>query len=132
MDGSSPAIPSSAPRHVFAYGSLVDPQCLDQVLGHRHAGERLAAQLVGYARITTDAYPFPYIVAAQGRSVEGILIMDLTLYDIQALDRYEEVDKGIYERRPVEVEVWGCGPRTMHLQAQTYVAGPALIASTNG
>jgi len=80
----------------------------------------------------TAAYPFPYIVAAGGRSVDGVLIMDLTAYDIQALDRYEEVDKGIYERRPVEVEVWGCGPRTMHLQAQTYVAGPALVASTSG
>ena len=132
MDGSSPAIHGSAPQHVFAYGSLVDPECLDQVLGHRHAGERLAARLVGYERITTAAYPFPYIVAARGRWVDGALIMDLTAYDIQALDRYEEVDKGIYERRPVEVEVWGCGPRTMHLQAQTYVAGPALVASTSG
>jgi hypothetical protein len=132
MDGSFPAIHSSAPRHVFAYGSLVDPGCLDQVLGHPHTGERLAARLVGYERITTDAYPFPFIVAAQGRSVDGVLITDLALYDIQALDRYEEVDRGIYERRPVEVEVWGCGPRTMHLQAQTYVAGPALIASTDG
>jgi gamma-glutamylcyclotransferase (GGCT)/AIG2-like uncharacterized protein YtfP len=131
MDGSFPAIHSSAPRHVFAYGSLVDPRCLDQVLGHPHTGERLAARLVGYERITTDAYPFPFIVAAQGRSVDGVLITDLALYDIQALDRYEEVDRGIYERRPVEVEVWGCGPRTMHLQAQTYVAGPALVASTD-
>ncbi len=129
MDGSPPAIHSSAPQHVFAYGSLVDPECLDQVLGHRHAGERLAARLEGYERITAAAYPFPYIVAAGSRSVDGVLIMDLTAYDIQALDRYEEVDKGIYERRPVEVEVWGCGPRTMHLQAQTYVAGPALVAS---
>ena len=132
MDGSSPAIHCSAPQHVFAYGSLVDPECLDQVLGHRHAGERLAARLVGYERIITAAYPFPYIVAAGGRSVDGVLIMDLTPYDIQALDRYEDVDKGIYERRPVEVEVWGCGPRTMHLQAQTYVACPALVASTSG
>lgn len=130
MDGSAPAIHSSAPQHVFVYGSLVDPECLDRVLGQRHAGERLAARLEGYERITTAAYPFPYIVAAPGRSVDGVLIMDLTPYDIQALDRYEEVDKGVYERRPVEVEVWGCGPRTMHLQAQTYVAGLALVAST--
>ena len=83
------------------------------------------------SRETADR-SLPYIVAAGGRSVDGVLIMDLTAYDIQALDRYEEVDKGIYERRPVEVEVWGCGPRTMHLQAQTYVAGPALVASTSG
>jgi gamma-glutamylcyclotransferase (GGCT)/AIG2-like uncharacterized protein YtfP len=127
-----PAAFSSASQHVFAYGSLVDPRCLDEVLGHRHAGERLAARLEGYERIVTAAYPFPYIVAAQGRSVDGVLLMDLSAYDIHALDRYEEVERGIYERRLVEVEVWGCGPRILHLQAQTYVAGPGLVASNSG
>ena len=118
----------STGQHVFAYGSLVDPGCLDEVLGHRHVGERLAARLDGYARITTAAFPFPYIVVEQGRSVGGGLLMDLSAYDIQALDRYEDVEQGIYARRRVEVEAWGCGPRPRLFEAETYLAGPQLIA----
>jgi hypothetical protein len=121
----------STSQHVFAYGSLVDPRCLDDVLGHRHAGERLPARLNGYERISAPDYAFPYIVAAEGRSVEGVLVMDLSPYDIEALDRYEEVGQGVYEREAVEVEVWGCGPRTLRLQAQTYVAGAHLAAATS-
>lgn len=132
MHDPLPAAFSSDSQHVFAYGSLVDPRCLDEVLGHRHAGERLAARLDGYERMVTAACPFPYIVAAPGQSVDGVLLMGLSAYDIHALDRYEEVERGIYERRLVEVEVWGCGPRTLHLQAQTYVAGPGLVASSSG
>jgi gamma-glutamylcyclotransferase (GGCT)/AIG2-like uncharacterized protein YtfP len=114
---------------LFAYGSLVDPACLDEVLGHRHAGERLPARLDGFERIATSAYPFPYIVAAPGRCVEGVLLMDLSLQDVAVLDRYEEVDEGIYQRQLVEVEAWGCAPETLRLQAHTYVAGPVLIAA---
>jgi gamma-glutamylcyclotransferase (GGCT)/AIG2-like uncharacterized protein YtfP len=121
---------NSLTPHLFAYGSLVDPACLGEVLGHRHAGERIAARLDGFERIATDAYPFPFIVAAPGRSVDGVLLMDLSLQDVAALDRYEEVDQGTYQRQIVEVEAWGCGPRTRRLQAHTYVAGPALIATT--
>src|SRR5437762_3571901 len=94
-------------HHVFAYGSLVDPHCLDDVLGHTHHGERLAARLVGYERVTATTYPYPFIVAISGATVEGVLVMDLSPYDLQALDRYEEVDAGTYRRELVEVETWG-------------------------
>jgi gamma-glutamylcyclotransferase (GGCT)/AIG2-like uncharacterized protein YtfP len=117
-------------RHVFAYGSLVEPRCLDDVLGHVHPGERLQARLEGYRCVTTCAYPYPYIVTAHGRFVDGVLVMDLTPHDLQLLDRYEEVDAGMYYRELVEVEAWGCGPRSMRHQAYTYVAGPGLMAST--
>jgi hypothetical protein len=121
--------PGSSTRHLFAYGSLVDPLCLDEVLGRRHGGERLRARLDGFERISSAGYPFPYIVAAHGRWVDGVLLTDLSADDVEALDRYEEVDQGMYQRQRVEVEAWGCGPRTLRLQAHTYVAGPALIAS---
>jgi gamma-glutamylcyclotransferase (GGCT)/AIG2-like uncharacterized protein YtfP len=130
MGTSQPAGGNSPPQHVFAYGSLVDPGCLDEVLGHPHAGERLPARLEGYERITTAAYPFPYIVAARGKWVDGVLVMDLDRDDLLALDEYEEVDKGIYARERVQVEAWGRGPRSLRLQALTYVAGPGLLAST--
>jgi gamma-glutamylcyclotransferase (GGCT)/AIG2-like uncharacterized protein YtfP len=121
-----------ATEHVFAYGSLVDPLCLDDVLGHRHQGERLRARLDGYRRISTLAYEFPFIVAAPGSSVEGVLLMDLSPADMRTLDRYEEVDTGTYARERVEVEVWGCGPRTLRVQAYAYVGGPELVAATPG
>jgi gamma-glutamylcyclotransferase (GGCT)/AIG2-like uncharacterized protein YtfP len=122
---------ASPPQHLFAYGSLVDPRCLDDVLGHPHPGERLAARLDGYERVTASAYPYPFIVASPDGSVNGVLVMDLTPCDMQALDRYEEVQTGVYARRLVEVEAWGCGPRALRLQAHTYVAGPVLIPSTS-
>lgn len=121
----------SSIRHLFAYGSLADPRRLDDVLGHRHRGERLRARLDGFERITTAAYPFPYIVAAHGRSVDGVLLMDLSSDDLEALDRYEETDQGTYQRQSVDVEAWGCGSQTLRLQAHTYVAGAALMASIN-
>jgi gamma-glutamylcyclotransferase (GGCT)/AIG2-like uncharacterized protein YtfP len=119
-----------APERLFAYGSLVEPGCLDGVLGYRHLGERLRARLTGFQRITSATYPYPYIVEATGQYVDGVLLMDLSPSDMQVLDRYEEVDAGIYRRQLIEVETWGCGPQPMRLKAHAYVAGPALIAST--
>lgn len=117
--------------HLFAYGSLTDPRCLDTVLGHRHLGERLAARLTGFERITSSTYPYPFIVSADdGHAVAGVLIMDLDADDLAALDRYEEVDEGVYQRTQVDVETWGCGPRTAHVPAYVYVAGAALREST--
>jgi gamma-glutamylcyclotransferase (GGCT)/AIG2-like uncharacterized protein YtfP len=112
--------------HVFAYGSLVDPRCLDAVLGHPHLGERLAARLAGFLRITSSTYPYPFLVAAESHAVDGVLIMELTAADLAALDRYEEVDSGVYQRRQVRVETWGCGPRSMYYPAFVYVGGVAL------
>jgi hypothetical protein len=117
-------------RHLFAYGSLTQPNVLDAVLGHGHARERLAARLAGYRRVTNDAYPYPYIVSAPGCVVDGVLLLDLSVHDLQELDRYEEVDAGFYCREFVEVEAWGCGPRPMRLQAFTYTAGPGLVATS--
>jgi gamma-glutamylcyclotransferase (GGCT)/AIG2-like uncharacterized protein YtfP len=112
-----------ASRHLFAYGTLVDPACLDAVLGHKHGGERLAARLPGYRRLTRPTFPYPFIVEAQGSCVEGVLVMDLSPYDMQVLDRYEEVEAGVYRREPVQVEAWGCGPSPMRVRAEAYVAG---------
>jgi gamma-glutamylcyclotransferase (GGCT)/AIG2-like uncharacterized protein YtfP len=122
--------PSTSAKHVFAYGTLVDPRCLEDVIGHQHLGERLAARLEGYSRVTSESYPYPYIVEAGDAAVDGVLVMDLSALEILALDRYEEVDSGIYRRELVEVEAWGSGPRLLRLQAFAYIAGPALLGST--
>ena len=121
---------SEGTRHLFVYGSLVEPTGLDEVLGHRHLGERLAARLADFRRVVRPTYPYPFIVAEAGASVDGVLVMDLTPYDLQVLDRYEEVEFDVYRREPVEVEAWGCGARPIYVRADAYVAGPALRAST--
>jgi gamma-glutamylcyclotransferase (GGCT)/AIG2-like uncharacterized protein YtfP len=122
-----PACVESATEHrLFAYGTLVDPRCLDDVLGHRHTGERLRARLTGYQRVASEGYPYPFIVATHGGVVDGVLVLDLTPYDLAVLDRYEEIGEGVYRRELVEVEAWGCGPSTWHMQAFTYVAGAVL------
>jgi len=118
-------------RNVFAYGTLIEPGLLDTVLGHKHLGERLAARLVGYERISVPSYAYPYVVLRPGVSVDGVLLMDLSAYDMQALDRYEEVESGVYRRETVEVEAWGCGPRPIFVQADVYAAGQQLLASTD-
>jgi gamma-glutamylcyclotransferase (GGCT)/AIG2-like uncharacterized protein YtfP len=116
--------------HVFAYGTLIQAGCLESVLGHKHVGERLAARLVGYRRVSRPTYPYPYVVPAPGACVDGVLLMGLSPYDMQALDRYEEVDSGVYRREAVEVEAWGCGPRPIRVHAHVYAAGQQLLAST--
>jgi gamma-glutamylcyclotransferase (GGCT)/AIG2-like uncharacterized protein YtfP len=130
MSGAESPVAETSTHHLFVYGSLVDPRCLDGVLGHAHQGERLEARLSGFQRVRMPEYGYPFAVAETGAWVDGVLVMDLTAYDMQALDRYEEVDAGTYERRLVEVEAWGCGPRAIHVQAYTYVAGRALVALT--
>ena len=122
--------PTPTRSHLFVYGSLVEPRCLDEVLGRRHTEERLRARLAGYRRVSTSAYPYPFIVVAPEACVDGILVMDLTPSDLEVLDQYEEVATGTYTRIGVEVEAWGCGPRTMRIPAHAYVAGADLIRST--
>jgi hypothetical protein len=129
MYSSAPESPAEVPQHVFAYGTLVDPRRLDEVLGHKHRGERLAARLDGYRRVMSASYPYAFILEAQGRFVDGVLLMDLSPYDLQVLDRYEEVERGMYQRQLVEVAAWGCGPRPLRLYAHAYVAGPALAST---
>ncbi len=120
-----------ATTHLFVYGTLVDPSCLDRVLGHRHAGERLAARLAGYERTNVPASEDTIIVPTPGAWVDGVLLMDLSPRDMQALDRYEEVESGIYRRDIVEVEAWGCGPRPISVRANVYAAGEQFEASTS-
>jgi gamma-glutamylcyclotransferase (GGCT)/AIG2-like uncharacterized protein YtfP len=109
--------------HLFVYGSLTNPRRLDEVIGHVHPGERLRARLHGYQRQQRPDEAYPFVVPAPGAWTDGVLILDLSEADARAIDAYEEVDQRRYRREPVLVEVWGCGPGTPSLAAETYVAG---------
>ena len=111
---------------MFAYGTLVAPECLDEVLGHKHFGERLAARLEGFRRVESSTYEYPYIVPAVGHAVDGVLLMDLSPDEVQTLDRYEEVGAGVYRRETVDVTAFGCGSQPARITAVAYVAGEAL------
>jgi gamma-glutamylcyclotransferase (GGCT)/AIG2-like uncharacterized protein YtfP len=124
----SPPAEEIAGRHLFVYGSLVDPRRLREVLGHPPSGEVLRARLRGYRRVLTPAYEYSFVIEDAEASVDGHLVMDLSVAELQCLDAYEDVAEGVYCRVPVEVEVWGCGPRSATLRAETYAAGPVLRA----
>ena len=127
MSAHLPAVvDASTSGRLFVYGTLADPSCLDAVLGHRHLGERLRARLSGYQRRVDEGYAYAFIVAADREVVDGVLLLDLSPQDLLTLDRYEDVEEGVYQRKLVEVEAWGCGPGTPRLLAYTYIAGPAL------
>jgi gamma-glutamylcyclotransferase (GGCT)/AIG2-like uncharacterized protein YtfP len=111
--------------HLFVYGTLARPGVLERVLGHPHGGERLRAQLLDFERVVTPAYPYPFLRPKQGTRTDGLVILDLSAEDFQALDEYEDVETGLYQRVSVEADVWGCGPGLPRLPAETYVAGPA-------
>ena len=120
--------PARLCHRLFVYGTLVDPARVDEVLGHRHRGERLRARLSGYHRVVTERYPFPFIVATEGGVVDGVVLEDLSPDDLRVLDSYEEVDEGVYCRALADVEVWGCGPSTPRRTHRPTRAGPTLAA----
>jgi gamma-glutamylcyclotransferase (GGCT)/AIG2-like uncharacterized protein YtfP len=125
---TSSTVPGAKGEHLFVYGTLVEPAKLDEVLGHRHLGERLRARLPGYRRLARVSEEFPYaiILPSPGDAVDGILVLDLSAADLVVLDEYEEVGQGTYARTRVAVEGWGCGPHPMSIEAHTYVAGVEL------
>lgn len=111
---------------MFVYGTLLEPARLEAVLGHAHRGERLRARLHGYRRVHSAEYAYPFIVPSPGQAVDGVLVLDLSVADLAALDAYEDVAEGVYERRREVVEAQGCGPRPLRFEADVYVAGVEL------
>ena len=113
----------SAPVRLFVYGSLMDRTTLGRVLGRPYRGEQLRARLPGHARRHDPGYDYPLLFPDPSASTDGLLLLDLTESDLPALDAYEDVAEGAYERQPVEVEAWTCGPTPLLIEAQTYLAG---------
>ncbi|WP_136717394.1 gamma-glutamylcyclotransferase family protein [Halorientalis salina] len=79
---------------VFVYGTLADPEQADQFLySFEYVGDVV---LSGLHRVA-GTYP----TLAPGGSVEGRL---LRTTDVEMLDRYEGVDRGLYVRVSVPLE----------------------------
>lgn len=97
---------------IFVYGTLTDPETAGSVLDEfEFAGE---ATLVGLHRVDGE-----YPTLAPGGRVDGrILVTD----DIESLDRYEGVDRGLYLRVPIPVD-----SGEDHDHVETYVGDPSRL-----
>jgi gamma-glutamylcyclotransferase (GGCT)/AIG2-like uncharacterized protein YtfP len=77
----------SAAKNLFAYGTLMWPEVLEQVVGRRLSGE--FAVLSGYRRLRVKGESYPVIVPSAADSVEGIMYRGLNAREIRRLDLFE-------------------------------------------
>ncbi|WP_306053527.1 gamma-glutamylcyclotransferase family protein [Natronococcus wangiae] len=116
MDAERPSV------YVFVYGTLTDPNRVEAVLGAipdaRYELESDAA-LEGLRRVEGE-YP---TLAPDGR-VEGRLLA-VDERGLEALDRYEGVDHGLYERIAVP-----CADENVDDSAWIYVGDPDRLGVT--
>lgn len=93
----------------FFYGTLMDADVLEAVLGRRvaltHAND---AVLRGYRRVYRLGATYPVIVADGDATVDGKLVRGLTAAEKRSLDRFEGADYrpvtlAVYTRHETEV-----------------------------
>ena len=114
-------MPRQAVRPLFVYGSLRDPRVRARLLGDRPALTTSPAILRGHRRQWVPGFEYPFVVpAAPDDRVDGELILGLQPSDYVILDRYEDLDDGLYARAAVTVET-PHGPA----EAWTYLKGQA-------
>jgi gamma-glutamylcyclotransferase (GGCT)/AIG2-like uncharacterized protein YtfP len=102
---------------LFVYGSLLDPARREEIIGRRV--DIMPATLrdyeVGRAR-------YFYICKSEGISTPGLLLLNLTSRDFEALDCYEETPR-LYTREKVEVFDDGGHP----VRCWTYLPTPLTL-----
>lgn len=113
--------------YVFVYGTLTDPERVDEVLETGTAAFAGAATLEGLHRV--DGH---YPTLAPGGLVEGRLL-EVDDHALRRLDRYEGVDSGLYIRVTVpfestdgEAAVYVGEPSRLDLEDVDWPAGPTF------
>ena len=94
---------------VFVYGTLTDPSTAGRVLDRYEYRGR--ATIDGVHRVDGE---YPTLVP--GGACDGRL---LSTRDVEGLDRYEGVDRGLYVRRSVSVDGGGT--------VECYIGDPAAL-----
>jgi gamma-glutamylcyclotransferase (GGCT)/AIG2-like uncharacterized protein YtfP len=89
--------------HLFVYGTLTEPACVERVTGRRFASR--AATLHGWIR-TMGADGYPVIHPSPGAVVDGKVLDGLDADALRALDAYEDEGR-LYLRREVTVVAGG-------------------------
>jgi gamma-glutamylcyclotransferase (GGCT)/AIG2-like uncharacterized protein YtfP len=72
---------------VFAYGTLLLPEVMEAVTGHRFAGR--PARLAGFARRRLAGRSFPGLIERAGAETAGVLYEGVDAESLAALDRFE-------------------------------------------
>ena len=72
---------------LFVYGTLRDPDLLAGVLGRPAHG--LAASAPGFAAVHYPGRIYPALVRRPGGGAEGLVLTDLTRFEIDLLDAFE-------------------------------------------
>ncbi len=109
--------------NLFVYGTLRDDGVVRQVTGRTFP--KVEGTLTGYRRVeASPRFPYPYLVAQEGASVRGVVLLGV---DPESLGRLDEYEGGCYERRRVAVSA-GQGTR----EAWVYVGVADKIAGRTG
>jgi gamma-glutamylcyclotransferase (GGCT)/AIG2-like uncharacterized protein YtfP len=75
---------------LFVYGTLRDPEVLSAVLGRPlNAGATLAAGAPGFHTVHYPGRNYPALVRKPGKAAQGLVILDLTPFEIDLLDAFE-------------------------------------------
>jgi gamma-glutamylcyclotransferase (GGCT)/AIG2-like uncharacterized protein YtfP len=75
---------------LFVYGTLRDPDLRSAVLGRRiEATAELPARAPGFATVHYPGRLYPALVRVPGGTAEGLVLTDLTPFEIDLLDAYE-------------------------------------------
>ncbi len=89
-------------RNLFTYGTLMVPVVMAAVTGRTFRFEQ--AVLPGYARFRIKRQVYPGIIADATGSVHGLMYHAI---DEQCLQRLDEFESHIYQRRQVRVQLTG-------------------------
>jgi hypothetical protein len=106
----------------FFYGSLMDEELLEAVLGRPVTHLTFATGwLDGYVAETAHGYSFPTLIERRGERVDGIVAQGLTQADIDRIAYFEDT-----EYAPVVVDV---STARSDVAAQVYMATASLKAT---
>jgi hypothetical protein len=107
----------------FFYGSLMDRELLEAVLGRKASNLTFVpGWLTDYVAETAKGYTFPTLLERKGGRVDGIVTHGLTQADADRIAYYEDNDE--YSARVVDI-----GTATTDVAAQIFMAATPLMSS---
>lgn len=113
---------------VFVYGTLRDPARLAHIFGHGFSSTALADRYLGPAsardrRVVVGTNGFLTVVDEAGATAEGELVELRGADELEAIDWFEGVRDGFYERATLELK----DGRSALYWRQTSAYAPVLV-----
>lgn len=76
---------------LFLWGTLLDREVLERLLGRRvHGNELEPARLTGFRRVAATGGPYPVLVPDPGARVDGLLLLRPSRRDLRRIAHYED------------------------------------------